>query len=94
MHYLIRLNPRAFNPVTRKVIPSRLWEIEQTATRDSERVIWHAHDVRIGSTPVRDLYALPQPGAPPWEVEAFGVCVRGQDNVVEIHTGAKDASGN
>ena len=94
MRYLIRLNPRAFNPVTRKVIAERLWEVEQCATRDSEKVVWHAHDVRIDQTPIRTLYTLPGEEAKPWEAEYFGICVRGQDNAIEIKTGRHDASGN
>ena len=94
MKYLIRLNPQAFNPLTRKVIASRLWEIEQCANKDSEKVVWHCDDVRIDSTPIRELYFLPKPDEKPWEIERFGICVRGQDNVVEIHTGAADVSGN
>ena len=94
MRYIIRLNPKAFNPITRKVIAARLWEIEQCATRDSEKVIWHCADVRIDKTPIRTLYTLPGAESKPWEAEYFGICVRGQDNVVEIHTGAPNVSGN
>ena len=94
MKYLVRLNPKAFNPLTRKVIPSRLWEIEQCATRDSASVIWHCANVRIDSTPIRELYTLPKEGERPWEAEYFGICVRGYDDAVEIHTGRHDASGN
>ena len=94
MKYLVRLNPRAFNPLTRKAIVERLWEIEQCANRDSEKVIWHGHDVRIDATPIRELYQLPKEGEQPWQAEYFGICVRGQDNAIEIHTGKSDASGN
>lgn len=94
MKYLVRLNPKAFNPITRKVVASRLWEIEQCATRDSEKVVWHCADVRIDKEPIRTLYTLPGAEAKPWEAEYFGICVRGQDNVVEILTGKHDASGN
>lgn len=94
MKYVVRLNSKAFNPVTRKVIASRLWEIEQCANRDSEKVIWHCADVRIDQTPIRELYTLPKIEEKPWEFECFGICVRGQDNVIEIHTGPQDVSGN
>lgn len=94
MKYLLRLNPKAFNPLTRKVIESRLWEIEQCKTPDSEMVIWHCADVRVDKTPIRELFTLPKEGEPPWEAMYFGICVRGQDDVVEIRTGAHDASGN
>jgi len=94
MKYLVRLNPKAFNPVTRKVIAGRLWEIEQTATKDSERVIWHCGDVRIDETPIRDLYRLSKDGEPPWEQTYFGICTRGYDDAIIIKTGAHDVSGN
>ena len=94
MRYLIRLNPRAFNPITRKVIADKVWEIEQCATKDSGKIVWHCADVRIDATPIRELYKLPTEGEKPWEAEYFGFCVRGQDNAIEIHTGRQDASGN
>ena len=94
MKYLVRLNPRAINPITRKIIASRLWEIEQCATKDSEKVIWHGQDVRIDATPIRELFTVPKEGEPPWQGEYYGICVRGQDNAVEIRTGPADVSGN
>ena len=100
MKYVVRLNPKAFNPITKRVIPDKLWEIEQCASMggnglvDSEKVIWHCTDVRIDTTPIRDLYVLPQQGVKPWEAEYFGICVRGQDNAIEIHTRQHDVSGN
>jgi hypothetical protein len=94
MKYIIRLNPRAFNPITRKVIASRLWEVEQCATRDSEKVIWHCAEVRIDDKMIQTLYTLPGKEDKPWEATYFGICVRGQDNAIEIHTGRQDASGN
>ena len=94
MRYIIRLNPRAFNPITRKVIAARLWEVEQCGNRDSEKVIWHCADVRVDKQHVRELFQLPKEGEQPWQHECFGICVRGQDNAIEIHTGAADVSGN
>ena len=94
MKYLVRLNPRALNPLTKAVIAERFWEIEQCATRDSEKVIWHCADVRIDSTPIRELFTLPKEGQKHWEKECWGVCVRGQDDAVEIHTRGSDVSGN
>jgi hypothetical protein len=94
LKYVVRLNPKAYNPITGKVIADRLWEIEQCATKDSEKVVWHGRDVRIDATHIRELYTLPKPGEKPWEAEFFGICVRGQDNAIEIHTGAHDVSGN
>ena len=94
MKYIVRLNPRAFNPITRKVIASRLWEVEQCGNRDSEKVIWHCAEVRIDSALIQTLYTLPGKEDKPWEATYFGICTRGQDNAIEIHTGAHDASGN
>ena len=94
MKYIVRLNSKAYNPLTRKVIEERLWEIEQCASKDSEKVIWHCADVRIDATPIRELYQLPKEGEQPWQAEYFGICVRGQDNAIEIHTGRQDASGH
>ena len=84
MKYTIRLNPKAFNPLTRKVIESRLWEVEQCANKDSEKVIWHCAEVKIGTKPVREFYTLPKKVEPPWEMTVFGICVRGQDDAMVI----------
>lgn len=101
MKYIVRLNPKAINPITHKIIASRLWEIEQCETTgrngriDSEKVLWHCADVRIDDKPIRELFTLPAPGSTePWKIECYGIVVRGQDNAIEIHTGAHDASGN
>lgn len=95
MRYRVRINPKAFNPLTNKVIPGRLWEIEQCASKDSERVIWHCADIRIDSVPIRELFQPPTKKEDlPWEGDYFGICVRGQDDVIEIRTGFHDASGN
>lgn len=94
MKYIVRLNPKAFNPITQRVIATRLWEIEQCGNRDSDRVIWHAADVRINEQHVRELFQMPKEGEKPWQIECFGTCARGQDNAVVIRTGAPDASGN
>jgi hypothetical protein len=94
MKYIIRLNTRAFNPITRKVIAERVWEVEQTATKDSEKCVWHGHEVRINQTPIRELYRLPKEGEQAWEMVCWGICVRGLDDAIEIKTGLHDASGN
>jgi hypothetical protein len=94
VRYIIRLNPKAWNPLTKSLIPSRLWEIEQVETKDSAKVIWHCADVRIDKTSIRELFKLPEPGGPPWSVEYFGFAVRGYDDAIEIRTGEADASGN
>ena len=85
MKYIVRLNPRAFNPITKKVIPERLWEVEQCANRDSEKVIWHCADVRIGELPIRMFFTLPKAGEPPTELKFSGICTRGQDNAICIY---------
>ncbi len=90
MKYLIRLNKKAFNPVTKRVIPGRIWEVEQVANKDSEKVIWHIVDTNVTAVPIRELFDL----TPEWEYTCFGICVRGQDNAIEIKIGRSDVSGN
>jgi hypothetical protein len=100
MKYLVRLNLKAYNPLTRKWAPNLLWEIEQcekiggNGRQDSEPIIWHCEDVRIDQTPIRKLFKLAGDGEKPWQLEVWGICVRGQDNAIEIHTGPQDVSGN
>ena len=87
MKYLIRLNPKAYNPISGKVIASRVWEVEQCATKDSGKMIWHYADVRIGEKHIREFFTLPKEGSPPTELTYFGICTRGQDNAIVIHEG-------
>jgi hypothetical protein len=87
MKYLIRINPKAVNPLTGKIDPRRLWEVEQCANKDSAKVIWHCADIRIGTKPIYEIFKLPAPGEPAKDLEFFGICVRGQDNAIEIHEG-------
>jgi hypothetical protein len=94
LKYFVRLNPKAINPLTLEVNAQRLWEVEQANTRDSEAVIWHAADVKIDKQHVRELFQLSKQGEQPWQIERYGVCVRSQDNALEIITGSPDASGN
>ena len=94
MRYLVRLNVRAFNPITQKLDLSRVWEIEQCKTRDSGRIIWHGAEVNVNGSPIREFFTVPKKGDPAWEFECYGICVRGQDNALELHTTPKDASGN
>lgn len=100
MKYIIRLNPKALNPITRKIIADKVWEVEQCESRgrdggiDSHKVIWHCADVRVNATPIRELFQMVKEGEKPWSVEYFGICVRGADDAIEIKTGAHDASGN
>lgn len=78
----MRLNPRAFNPLTHKLIPSRVWEVEQCANRDSEKVIWHCADVRINGIPIRRIFTAVKDKV--FEVTCDGICVRGADDAIEI----------
>ena len=100
MKYIVRLNPRAINPLTLRVNAKLLWEIEQCEHKggdgrmDSEKVIWHCAEVRVGGRHVREFFQLPKEGEKPWQMECFGICMRGLDDAIEIITGASDASGN
>ena len=94
MRYIIRLNAKAFNPITQKVDMKRVWEIEQCASRDSEAVTWHDGNVRIDGEPIGARFKAPGPGEPAWRFECYGICVRSQDNAFDILTGPHDASGN
>ena len=84
MKYLIRLNPKALNPLPGKINAKRLWEVEQCQSKDSEKVIWHCADVRIGSTPMREFFVLAKPGEKPFELTVFGICYRGADDAIVI----------
>lgn len=97
MKYIVRLNPKAayYNPLTGKteIKVDRIWEVEQVADKDSEKVIWHCANVRINNISANQFFVVPKVGEPPWEFTAHGICVRGQDNAIEIKTGRHDASG-
>jgi hypothetical protein len=82
--YIVRLNQRAYNPLTSKVDPKRVWEIEQCADRDSEKVIWHCAEVRIGEKFIRELFVLPKKGEKATELTFWGICTIGQDNAFVI----------
>jgi hypothetical protein len=92
--YIVRLNPKAWNPITQKVDQKRLWEVEQCATRDSEKVMWHDGVVRIDGEPIGKFFKAPKPGEKPWQFECHGICVRSQDNAFDILTSRSDVSGN
>lgn len=84
MNYIVRLNPKALNPITRKVDPKHLWEVEQEASKDSEKVIWHCEDLRIGDRPIREFFVVPPVGTI-WELHYKNATVaRGQDNAIVI----------
>lgn len=101
MKYIVRLNARAVNPITGKVIAARLWEVEQCSNKDSEKVIWHCADVKIGDQDIRQvlgqrtvldeekiLAALRSPGTGvKFELAFEGIVIRGQDNAIEIREG-------
>jgi len=94
MKYLVRLNPKALNPLTKKVEPSRVWEIEQCADKDSEKYIWHCGAVTINAQPIhRYITALCEAKGPdfilPKEFEFHGIATRGQDNSIVIHEGRR-----
>lgn len=90
MRYLVRLNPKAINPLTGRIIPSRVWEVEQCANKDSEKVIWHCARIRIGDVPIHKIFTFPKPGENPTELEFYGICVRGQDDAIVILEGKHD----
>lgn len=90
MKYLVRLNPKAFNPITQKVIVARLWEVEQCSNKDSEKVIWHCANVRVDGQEIRELFYLPKTGEKPFELSFSGICVRGQDDSIELKAGQHD----
>lgn len=94
MQYIVRLNRKAFNPISNALIPGRLWEVEQCANKDSEKVIWHCGDVRINGRPIHEIFKPPTDASKMFEVEvkASGIIVRGQDNAIEIRPGQHDVS--
>ena len=94
VRYLVRINPRAWNPITQKVDTAHVWEVEQCKTKDSAKVKWHCAAVSVNGAPIREFFRIPKQGEPPWEFECYGICLRGQDDTIELHTGPKEASGN
>lgn len=86
MRYIVRLNKKAVNPLTRQLDPKRLWEVEQLADKDSERVVWHAEAVRINEQKASDFFQTPVPPKTiwDWELHYKGYVARGQDNAVVV----------
>jgi hypothetical protein len=84
MQYIVRLNPRAFNPMTRQIIKSRLWEVEQCADKDNEKIVWHCENVKINDTYINQIFVLPKEGEPLFERTYNGICIRGADDAIEI----------
>jgi hypothetical protein len=93
MKYILRINPKAVNPITRKVMEDKLWEVEQTETKDHPKLLWHCGDIRVDGVPIRQIFVRPDPGTK-WEKAYWGICTRGYDDAIEIKTGPSDASGN
>jgi hypothetical protein len=86
--YRVRLNPKAYNPLTKKITAEKIWEVEQMKTKDSDGVKWHCHDVQIGRSgrlvPIHELFVIPKPGEKPSELEFEGYVLRGYDGSICI----------
>jgi len=76
MKYIVRVNKKAMNPITRKIIPEIVWEVEQVKTKDSPAVVWHSANVTVDETPIVNLFPIPQKGKPMPEVSFEGIAVR------------------
>lgn len=92
MRYTVRLNPRAYNPITRRNEESRRWEVVQEEIKggtghDSESVIWHSAEVRVDGAPVQALFDAAKA---PKELKFHGVVFRAADNAIEITTRTAD----
>lgn len=90
MKYIVRLNQKSVNPITLRVDPRILWEVEQVGDRDSEKVVWHCAEVEINGRPLREFFTLPKKGEPPTELTYHGVVTRGQNNAIVILTRATE----
>ena len=95
MKYLVRQNPKAYNPLTGQVDPQRLWEVAQVAWdggsgHDSEEVVWHCAEVVVNGRPISDM-VMNEPEAP-LELTFHGICTRDQNNAISIRTGRNDVS--
>lgn len=89
---MIRLNSKAYNPITKKINKKLVWEVEQCATGDgfSEKVKWHCADVRIDDTPIQSIWTFPKKGEPPTEMTFYGLALRDpKDDAVVIQTKSK-----
>jgi hypothetical protein len=90
MKYVVRLNVRAFNPVTRKIDARRMWEVEQCKTNDSPGVKWQCANVLLNGKSINELFVLPKEGEPPFEAVIHGIAVRGIGDAIEIREGRHD----
>jgi hypothetical protein len=93
LKYLVRINSKAVHPVTKKIDESRVWEVEQAKTKDSEAVRWHCGDVQIDGMSIARLFKFPKPGEPPTELTFYGICTRGQDDAISILTAGRHEVG-
>ena len=91
MRYTVRLNPRAYNPITRRNEESRRWEVVQEEIKggtghDSESVIWHCADVTVNGVPIQTVFGRERgcDGELPKELSFRGVAFRGADNAIAI----------
>lgn len=104
MKYIVRMNLKAWNPLTSKVDMRRVWEVEQCQSKDSEKCIWHCSEVRIRTrdgveTSIGDLFAkemkapLPQgEKRKPVEIVSHGIVVREADDAIVIREGGHDVA--
>ena len=105
MKYVVRQNPRAYNPVTGKTDLQRAWEVAQVAWdggsgHDSEEVVWHCAEVVVNGQPISEVIAIRTERLLPDEKEeiarkgiAFhGICTRDQNNAISIREGRNDVS--
>ncbi len=90
MQYKVRLNPRSFNPLTRRVDLSRLWEVEQVADKDSAKVIWHCTAVRVGEHLLDPVLFAQYQKTTYDEIVYHGIITRNGDNEIAIREGRHD----
>ena len=87
LRYIVRLNPKAYNILTKRIDAGRIWEVEQVGNKDSEKVIWHCSDVKIDEKPIQKLFPFPKPGEKPVQMEFSGIAMRdGYHDAILIST--------
>lgn len=104
MKYTVRLNPKAYNALTGRVDPRRVWEVEQNPDKDSGRVIWHCENVTVRDRDgvVKTIERLisekyggikkSEPTANPVTFDFSGIVVRAADESIMIIEGRTDVS--
>lgn len=100
MKYIVRINPKALDMLTKQVNEKVLWEVEQCEARgrandhiDSEKVIWHCANVKIDDMSIEKYiteHKLPLKGL---AVAVSGVAIRDASDAIKIITGPHDGSG-